>query len=82
MLITTNFASAPFPHPQRANGHTYRGEVFPAPLHYADSRVALILPGGFRPGKQVDFIVHIHGWRAALEELLEKFKLVDQFRAT
>ncbi len=27
-------------------------------------------------------MVHIHGWRAALEELLEKFKLVDQFRAS
>jgi len=82
MLITTNFASAPFPHPQRANGHTYRGEVFRASLHYADNRVALIVPGGFRPGKQVDFVVHSHGWRAALDELLEKFKLVDQFRAS
>jgi hypothetical protein len=82
MLITTNFASAPFPHPQRANGHTYRGEVFATSLHYSDNRVALIVPGGFRPGKQVDFVVHIHGWRAALDELLEKFKLVDQFRAS
>ena len=81
-LIVTNFASAPFPHPQRANGHRYRNQVFPAPLHYSDSRVALFVPGGFRAGKQVDFVVHIHGWRAALEELLEKFKLVDQFRAS
>jgi alpha-L-fucosidase len=81
-LIITNFASAPFPHPQRANGHTYRGEFFPASPHYSDCRVALAIPAGFRAGSRVNFVVHIHGWRAALDELLEKFQLVDQFRAS
>lgn len=82
MLILTNFASAPFPHPQRTNGHTYRGESFPAARHYSDSRVALFVPSGFRAGKQVDFVVHIHGWRAVLDRVLERFQLIDQFQAS
>lgn len=71
----------PFPSPQRAQGHAYRGEVFPAEKHYADNRVAIFVPPGFQPDAPLNFVVHFHGWRARLDQLLPKFRLLEQFVA-
>ncbi len=81
-LFFTNLASAPFPHPQRADGHRYGGQHYPAEKHYRDNRVAIFVPKNFRAGTNVDFVVHFHGWRARLDRVLEKFELVGQFAAS
>ncbi len=77
-LILTPFASAPFPHPARAEGHTYDSKLYPAKEHYADNTVALFIPKGFRETDRVDFIVHFHGWRNTVAGTLGTFRLIEQ----
>ncbi|HVM51480.1 MAG TPA: hypothetical protein VMU04_25840 [Candidatus Acidoferrum sp.] len=77
-LIVTQFVSAPFPHPKRAEGHKYHEEFYPADKHYNDSTVAIFIPRGFKPGRQVDFVVHFHGWRNNVAGALERYKLIEQ----
>jgi hypothetical protein len=78
-LIVTQFVSAPFPHPARANGHRYHDEFYSAAGHYSDSTVALFIPNGFRATDKIDFVVHFHGWRHAVAGTLEEYELVKQF---
>ena len=47
-LIVTQLTSAPFPHPKRAEGHTYQKKLYPAAEHYSDNTVAIFIPKGFR----------------------------------
>jgi hypothetical protein len=77
-LIITQLASAPFPHPKRAEGHKYQGKDFTAQEHYSDSTVAIFIPKGFREGGQVDFIVHFHGWQNNVEGVLKQYQLIEQ----
>ncbi len=81
-LIVQPFASAPFPHPHRAEGHRYRDRFFPASEHYSDSTVALFIPKGFRETTKVDFVVHFHGWNNSVAGTLNTFKLIEQFAAS
>jgi hypothetical protein len=81
-LIMTNFASAPFPHPLRAQGHSYRDQIFSAAGHYQDSHVALFVPKGFRPGRDIDFVVHFHGWSNNVSNALVKYRLPEQLAAS
>jgi hypothetical protein len=78
-LIVTNLASAPFPHPQRAEGHTYQGKLYAADPHYRDDTVAIFIPENFRAGAQVDFVVHFHGWFNHVSKTLADYKLIEQF---
>jgi len=77
-LIVTQFVSAPFPHPKRADGHKYHDEFYPAEKHYADSRVAIFIPRGFRETGKIDFVVHFHGWRHDVAGTLQQYKLIEQ----
>ena len=81
-LILTNFASAPFPHPQRAEGHQHNNDFFSATEHYQDSTVALYVPPGFHAGSKIDFVVHFHGWNNNVTNVLQKYQLLDQFVAS
>lgn len=81
-LIVASLASAPFPHPARAEGHTYQGKLYPAAEHYADSTVALFIPNGFRESDRVDFVVHFHGWRNTVAGTVATFHLIEQFVAS
>ncbi len=81
-LIVAPFASAPFPHPARAEGHTYQGRPYPAKEHYSDNSVALFIPKGFRETGRVDFVVHFHGWRNSVGGTLGTFRLIEQFVAS
>lgn len=81
-LIVTQFVSAPFPHPSRAEGHKYKEEFFPANKHYSDNTVALFIPKGFRETPQVDFIFHFHGWRNTVAGTLKGYQLVEQLCAS
>jgi len=81
-LIVASFASAPFPHPARAEGHTYQGKLYAAAEHYADSTVAIFIPKGFRETDRVDFVVHFHGWSNTVAGTLGTFHLVEQLVAS
>jgi hypothetical protein len=77
-LIRTQFVTAPFPHPSRTNGHTYREVHYPADRHYADATVALFVPAGFRGSPAVDLVIHFHGWRNSVAGTLSQFELAEQ----
>lgn len=78
-LIVTPFASAPFPHPARAQGHVYHDKLYSAAEHYQNSDVAIFIPKGFRAKEKVDFVVHFHGWNNSATNSLQKYHLIDQF---
>lgn len=78
-LIVTQFVSAPFPHPDRANGRTRNGQFYSAAEHYSDSTVAMFIPKGFRATDRIDFVIHFHGWGNTVAGTLEQFNLVQQF---
>ena len=80
-LILAHFASAPFPHPQRAAGNSYGTNFFSAAEHYQDNTVALFVPKGFRPHRKIDFVVHFHGWNNNVTNVLRKYRLPEQFSA-
>jgi len=80
-LILVKLDSAPFPHPGRAQGHTYQREFYSAEKNYSDNSVAIFVPNGFRPTARVDFVVHFHGWRHHVENTLSEYQLIDQFAA-
>jgi hypothetical protein len=73
--------NAAFPHPKRADGHTYQNKKFAAERHYQDSSVMVFVPKGFRFSSKVDIVVYFHGWYAHRDSVLEKFKLLEQFAA-
>jgi len=81
-LILAPFASAPFPHPDRATGHTYKGQLYPAKDHYSDNTVALFIPRGFRETGSIDFVIHFHGWNNTVAGTLKTFHLVEQLVAS
>jgi hypothetical protein len=77
-LILTKMASAPFPHAKRNEGHTYQGQFYGAREHYSDNTVALFIPRRFRETGQVDFVVHFHGWKNNVEDVLKQYRLIEQ----
>lgn len=81
-LILTQFISAPFPHPSRAEGRKYKDEFYPAGKHYSDSTVALFIPNNFCDTNRVDFIIHFHGWRNTVAGTLQRYKLIEQLIAS
>lgn len=81
-LLLTNLASAPFPHPQRAEGYRYKDKLYPAGRHYSDNTVGILIPKGLRPGTNVDFVVHFHGWFNNVTNALAQFRLADQLAAS
>ena len=81
-LIVTQFVSAAFPHPARADGHVYHDEFYSAKEHYSDSTVAMFIPKNFRATDKIDFVVHFHGWRHTVASTLAEYKLIEQFAAS
>lgn len=81
-LILAQFATAPFPHPSRIEGHVYRGQRFSAADHYSDSTVAIFVPEGFRETEAVDFVVHFHGWNNSVAKTLAHTRLIEQWVAS
>ncbi len=81
-LFIVQLESAPFPHPDRAQGHKYHDEFYSAEKNYSDNHVAIFVPKGFRPTAQVDFVVHFHGWRHHIETTLKEYQLIEQFVAS
>ncbi len=80
-LLWLQLATAPFPHPARAEGHSYDGKLFDAAVHYRDNTVAVFLPAGFSTNGPTDFVVHFHGWHNHVARVLEHYDLLPQFVA-
>ncbi|MBW8863543.1 MAG: D-alanyl-D-alanine carboxypeptidase/D-alanyl-D-alanine-endopeptidase, partial [Verrucomicrobia bacterium] len=78
-LVVTQFVSAPFPHPARAEGRTRYGQLYSAAGHYSNSTVAMFIPKKFRATDKIDFVVHFHGWNNTVAGTLEQYNLVQQF---
>jgi hypothetical protein len=70
--------SAPFPHPSRAQGHTFNGKLFDAATHYSDSTVGIYVPSRFRPGTATDLVVHFHGWSNHVTEVFRRYEMREQ----
>jgi hypothetical protein len=81
-LIVVSLPTAPFPHPQRAEGHKYKQEFFSAKDNYSDSTVGIFIPKNFREEGAVDFIVHFHGWKNNVAGVLDRYKLIEQLVAS
>ena len=81
-LFYAPLTNAPFPHQSRALGFVRDGKDYDSTNHYSDHRVAFFIPKNFRSGTNVDVVVHFHGWRAKVEEVPEKFRLLEQFAAS
>jgi hypothetical protein len=76
------FATAPYPHPSRAQGHTYQGKLYSAAASYSDSSVGIFVPFGLRAGPHTDFIVHFHGWTNDVPTALTRYRLREQVAAS
>ena len=72
-------SSAPFPHPDRLNGHTYNGQKYPFQSHYSDSSVAIFIPKNFKGSSDINIIVYLHGWFNYIDSSCSHFRLIEQF---
>lgn len=81
--IYEGFPEAPYPYASRANGHTYQGKRYDRVGHYNDSTVGIFIPATFKPSSQgTNFIVHFHGWRNHVSQVLERYQLREQVEAS
>jgi len=81
-LLLVHLPSAPFPHPQRTEGHKYKDQFFSAAEHYSNDTIAIFIPRGFRETGKIDFVVHFHGWNNNVEGVLKKYQLIAQLLAS
>ncbi|HEY6952741.1 MAG TPA: hypothetical protein VI758_10060 [Bacteroidota bacterium] len=78
-MLVAKFASAPFPHPLRINGHLYDSTLYRFDQHYSDSSVAMFIPDGYRPSDSVDLVFHFHGWFNNIDTAFKRYELARQF---
>lgn len=78
-MFVPQFSSAPFPHPNRINGHVYNNKAFSAKEHYNDSSVAIFIPKGFKSTGKINFVVYFHGWNNNIDSACAQYKLIEQF---
>lgn len=73
------FATAPYPHASRANGHTYDGKLYDAATYYSNSNVGIFVPDGWTPQNgAIDAIVHFYGWRHDVAATFSTYRLREQ----
>lgn len=73
------FASAPYPHASRANGHVYENKLYDAATHYSNSNVGIFVPDGWKPeGGAIDFVVHFYGWNHDVTKTFNTYRLREQ----
>lgn len=76
--ITYELKNAPFPHPARESGHTYKGEHFSYEEHYADSSILVVIPQAYKPHTDLELMIFIHGWGNSKDKCNKKFDLGKQ----
>src|SRR5690348_4521788 len=72
-----SFEHAPYPHPSRATGYKNSTETF-GPEHYQDSTIGIVIPKSFKPGERVDLIVHFHGHRNHVDNVLTHYQMIEE----
>jgi hypothetical protein len=73
------FASAPYPHQSRANGHTYDGKFYDAATYYSNANVGIFVPDGWSPeNRAIDAIVHFYGWRHDIAATFSTYRIREQ----
>jgi hypothetical protein len=77
-MILRPFEHAPYPHPSRDQG--FRN--FPHEPHYVDSTVGIFIPSHFKPGDTVDYVVHFHGHKNHVANVMKSNKLLEQLAGT
>ena len=77
-LALPQFKSAPFPYKSRIDGYIYEGKTYPADQNYADSTVGVFIPKQFKPGKEINFVVHFHGWNNHVAKVFTDYDLERQ----
>ena len=78
-MFVPQFSSAPFPHPNRINGHVYDDKTYSAQEHYSDSSVAIFIPKGFKSTEKTNIVVYFHGWNNNIDSACTQFDLIEQF---
>jgi len=78
-MFVPQFSSAPFPHPNRINGHVYDDKTYSVQEHYSDSSVAIFIPKGFKPAEKINIVVYFHGWNNNIDSACAQFDLIEQF---
>ena len=73
--------SAPFPHPDRAQGHKYHNEFLQRRKKLFEQQHGDFRAERFSPDGTVDFVVHFHGWRHHVENTFIEYNLIEQFAA-
>jgi hypothetical protein len=77
------FASAPYPHASRAQGHTYQGRLYDAATHYSNSDVGMFIPDRWQPRNgAIDFVVHFYGWNHDIAATFATYHLREQLVAS
>ncbi len=79
-LALVPFASAPFPYPSRDQGYKSGSTFYARDSHYADSTVGVFLPKNFKPGKNINFVVHFHGWNNHVQQVFDQYDLERQMQ--
>jgi len=74
--------NAPFPHPNRLDGHVYGDSLYSFEEHYNDPSVAIFLPANFQAGRKVDLVFYFHGWNNNIQKSIQEFRLLEQFTAS
>lgn len=72
--------AAPYPHPSRAEGHTYNKLHYAADKHYTDNTVGLFVPRGLSRTPKVNLLVYLHGWSNNVRKAIPEYKLREVFR--
>ncbi len=78
-VYTMELESAPFPHPERAEGYSFEGKFYPFSPHYNRSTVVIFVPKGFEPKRKVDLVFYFHGMFSSVERAPVDFNLYNQF---
>jgi hypothetical protein len=77
------FATAPYPHPSRANGHTYQGKFYSEAAHYSNSNVGIFIPDRWTPANgAIDSIVHFYGWNHDVRSTFSIYGIREQLLAS
>ena len=79
-LALVPFVSAPFPHSSRDKGFQSGTTFYPRDPHYIDSTVGVFLPKNFHPTKNINFVVHFHGWNNHVEQVFQQYDLARQMQ--
>jgi len=74
--------SAPYPHPSRDKGFTYKKVLIPRDPHYSDSTVGLFIPRKFSRTPKINVLVYLHGWSNNVRTAIAEFKLREQIAAS